>query len=112
MATKQSTIDYITEQTSRAGHVTAKRMFGEYPLYCDGKLVGLICDEQLFIKPTAAGRIYLGTVTEVASYPGAKPYFQIAGAKWDDADWLTELIKQTAAALPTPPAKKLTKKEH
>ena len=106
MATRPSTADFIVEQVGGAGHVRAKKMFGEYGLYCDGKLVGLVCDEQLFIKPTEEGRAYLGAVTEAAPYPGAKPYFLIAGEAWDDADWLTELIKLSAAALPIAATKK------
>lgn len=106
MATKQGTADFIVEQVCGAGHVIAKKMFGEYGLYCDDKLVGLVCDEQLFLKPTTAGRTYLGSVVEAAPYPGAKPYFRIAAEMWDDADGLTELIKVSAAALPSPAEKK------
>jgi len=106
MATKPSTVDLILEQASGAGHVTAKKMFGEYGLYCDGKLVALICDEHLFVKPTAAGRAYLGIVTEAAPYPGAKACLLIPGDAWEDAEWLSDLIKMTATALPMPAAKK------
>lgn len=106
VATKRSTVYFILERVSGAGHVTAKKMFGEYGLYCDGKLVGLVCDEQLFVKPTSEGRAYLGTVTEAPPYPGAKPCFLVDGEKWDDAEWLTELVKLSAAALPKPAAKK------
>ena len=106
MATRQDTVDLIVEQARGAGLVTAKKMFGEYGLYCDGKLVGLVCDEQLFVKPTDAGRAYLGSFTEAAPYPGAKPCFLIAGDAWDDADWLAEFIRLSAAALPMPAAKK------
>jgi len=56
MATQQSTVDYLLEQLRRAGSVSARKMFGEYALYRDGKLVALICDDQLYLKPTAAGR--------------------------------------------------------
>lgn len=106
MATRPGTADFIVEQVGGAGRVTAKKMFGEYGLYCDGKLVGLLCDDQLFIKPTAEARTYLGAVAEASPYPGAKPCFLIAGEAWDDADWLTELIKLSAAALPVPAPKK------
>lgn len=106
MATKESTVDFIVEQASRAGKVTAKKMFGEYGLYRDGKLVALVCDEQLFLKPTTAGHAYLEPVTEAPPYPGAKPCLLIAGEAWDDADWLSELFKLTAAALPVPAPKK------
>ena len=52
MATETDVMAYILEQLQDAGNVTARRMFGEYAVYCDGKVVGLICDNQLFLKPT------------------------------------------------------------
>jgi len=106
VASEQKTVDYILEQSAEAGVVTAKRMFGEYGLYCDGKIVALICDDQLFIKPTEAGRSYLGDVVEGFPFPKANPYFLIDGDRWDDSDWLAGLVKATADALPLPKPKK------
>jgi TfoX/Sxy family transcriptional regulator of competence genes len=80
-------------------------MFGEYAIYCGEKIVALFCDNQLFVKPTEAGKKFIGKVTESSPYPGAKPYFLIGGEKCDDGDWLTELIRLSAAELP-PPKKK------
>ncbi|RJT43728.1 TfoX/Sxy family protein [Legionella taurinensis] len=57
MSSKQSTIDFILEQITNAGTVYAKKMFGEYAIYCDDKVVALVCDDQLFVKPTTAGVI-------------------------------------------------------
>ena len=109
MSTQQKTVDYILEQAASAGDVTARKMFGEYGMYCDGKIMALICDDQLFIKPTQAGRDYLGEVTEGEPYPGAKPYFRVDGDRWDDADWLAGLVKATADDLPVPKPKKAKK---
>ena len=109
MSSQQKTVDYILEQAAGAGAVTAKKMFGEYGMYCDGKIIALICDDQLFIKPTAAGRAYLGEVTDGEPFPGAKPYFLIEGDRWDDADWLADLVKTTADDLPLPKPKKARK---
>ena len=106
MSTQQKTVDYIAEQSAGAGSITTKKMFGEYGMYCDGKVMAFICDDQLFIKPTEAGRAYLGTVTEAEAYPGSKLYFLIDGDRWDDADWLAGLVKATADALPAPKPKK------
>ena len=106
MATQQRTIDILLEQCAQAGPVTAKKMFGEYALYCEGKLVALVCDDKLFLKTTSAGRAYLGDVVEAAPYPGAKPSFLVTGETWDDADWLSELLRVTAADLPAPNPKK------
>nr|WP_295887754.1 TfoX/Sxy family protein [uncultured Devosia sp.] len=106
MSTQQKTVDYIVEQSASAGTITAKKMFGEYGMYCDGKVMAFICDDQLFIKPTAAGRAYLGEVTEAEAYPGSKMYFLVDGDRWDDADWLAGLVKTTANDLPAPKPKK------
>ena len=106
MSSQQKTVDYILEQSAGAGDMLARKMFGEYGLYCDGKIVAFICDDQLFIKPTAAGRAYLGAVTEAEAYPGSKPYFLVEGDRWDDSDWLASLVKTTADALPAPKPKK------
>lgn len=106
MSSQQKTVDYILEQSAAAGAMTAKKMFGEYGLYCDGKVMAFVCDDQLFIKPTEAGRAYLGAVTEAPAYPGSKLYFLIDGDRWDDADWLAGLVKATADALPAPKPKK------
>lgn len=102
MATNQSTVDYIVEQIRGAGAVAGRKMFGEYAVFCDGKMVALICDDQLFIKPTVAGRSHIGAITERPPYKGAKPYFWISGDRWDDSDWLTELVRVSAAELPLP----------
>ena len=56
MSSQQSTVDFILDQISEAGDVSAKKMFGEYGLYCNGKMVASVCDDQLFVKPTAGGR--------------------------------------------------------
>lgn len=106
MSTQQKTVDYILEQSASAGTMTAKKMFGEYGIYCDGKVMAFMADDQLFIKPTDAGRAYLGEVTEAAAYPGSKMYFLIDGDRWDDAEWLAGLVKATADDLPAPKPKK------
>ena len=84
--------------------MSAKTMFGEYGLYCDGKIVALVCDDQLFVKATAAGKAFIGDCTEGCPYPGAKPSLLIPGDKWDDREWLARLIALTAAEL-SPPKK-------
>ena len=106
MASQQSTVEYLLEQMVTAGSVSARKMFGEYGLYCDGKLVALVCDDQLFVKPTSAGRAVLGSAREVAPYPGAKPYFLVPGERWEDADWLAQLVRASVAELPAPVKKR------
>ena len=105
MASDQKFVDFITDQISGAGEIITKKMFGEYGIYADGKLFGLICDNQLFIKPTAAGRQFIGEVNEAAPYPGAKPGFLIED-KIENRDWLSKLVRMTLEELPVPKPKK------
>jgi TfoX/Sxy family transcriptional regulator of competence genes len=107
MATQQSTVDLILEQIAAAGAVSAKKMFGEYGIYCDGRMVALVCDNELFIKKTEAGKALVGDIEEKSPYPGAKPCFLISGERWEEREWLSKLISVSAAELPVP--KKKTK---
>jgi TfoX/Sxy family transcriptional regulator of competence genes len=102
MGTRQSTIDYLLEQVADAGIMSSRKMFGEYAVYCDGKVVALVVSDQVYLKATDAGRDYLEDVEEGFPFPGAKPWFAIPGDQWDDRRWAAELIAVTAAALPEP----------
>ncbi len=104
MATSLDTVHYIVDQAGLGRRLSFKKMFGEFALYLDDKVVAFICDDQLFLKPTAAGREYLGTVVEAPPYPGAKGYFLLISEP-DDPERLREALKVTAAALPVPKPK-------
>jgi TfoX/Sxy family transcriptional regulator of competence genes len=97
-----STIAFLLEQMEGAGDVSARKMFGEYAIYLDGKVVALVCGDQLYVKPTVAGRAFLGAPAEAPPYPGAKPCFTVDGGQWEDSERLSELIRITAAELPAP----------
>jgi TfoX/Sxy family transcriptional regulator of competence genes len=101
MASDQSFVEFIVEQIEPAGTVTYRKMFGEYGLYVDGKIVGLVCDNRLFLKPTEGGRALMGQVVEAPPYPGAKLSFLIEDGL-EDRDWLSALFKVTAQELPDP----------
>ena len=105
MVTDRRTVDYIIDQIVGAGAVSARPMFGEYGVYCDGKMIAIIADEQFFLKPTAGGRALAPDTDEAPPYPGAKPYLLIDPDRWDDRDWLTALVRITAAELPAPKPK-------
>ncbi len=48
MASNADFVHYITDQCGGAGEIVTKKMFGDYGIYCDGKIFGLICDDSLF----------------------------------------------------------------
>ena len=105
MASDLSFMEYVRDQMSGAGHVTFRKMFGEYAVYCGNKVVALVCDNQLFVKPTGGGRVMIGEVVEGPPYPGAKPYFLI-DEQLEDHKFMAELIRLTANELPVPKPKK------
>jgi TfoX/Sxy family transcriptional regulator of competence genes len=106
MASRQKTIDRLLGCLSGAGHVTAKKTFGEFCVYLDGKPVGLVCDDQFFVKPTRAGRELAPALADAPPYPNAKPHLLVPDDRWDDAAWLRELLEVTADELPAPKPKK------
>ncbi|MFZ5952175.1 MAG: TfoX/Sxy family protein [Candidatus Rifleibacteriota bacterium] len=104
MASSQDFVDYVVDQISWSVPVTSKKMFGEFAIYCGGKIVAMICDDQVFVKPTGKGREFIGEVVEGPPYPGAKPCF-IVTDQVDDREWLSRLIQLTSAELPQPKPK-------
>ena len=93
------------DQIENAGEITAKSMFGEYGIFSDGKIFGLVCDNKLFIKPTEGGREFIDDVVEAPPYPGAKNSFLIED-KVEDRKWLSELVRITLSELPEPKKKR------
>lgn len=97
MASNPSFVQYTVDQCSGAGDVSARKMFGDYGIYCNGKLFGLICDNSLYIKQTEAAKAILRAEDLRPPYPGAKPHFYIEDV--DDRDYLSALVRATCAAL-------------
>lgn len=104
MACNADFVQYIVAQCSGAGDITTKKIFGDYGIYCNGKLFGLICDNHLYVKPTEAGRAVLLKVDFRPPYEGAKDYFYIADV--DDRDYLSNLVSETYKVLLEPKKRK------
>lgn len=104
MASSKDFVQYIVDQCSGAGDIVAKKMFGDYGIYCDGKIFGLICDDRFYLKPTEAVRPLLRTEELRPPYEGAKNYFCIADV--DDRDYLSKLVAETCKVLPEPKQKR------
>jgi DNA transformation protein len=102
MATSQSTMDFLLDVLSDSHQVSARRMFGEYCLYYAGRPVGLVCDEQLFLKPSEEGRRLMRELDEGAPFPGARPHLRISPDLWDDRMWMNALVRATFDNLPPP----------
>jgi len=111
MVTDRDFIEYITEQTGLGNRLTSRKMFGEYALYLDGKVVAFACDNSLFIKPSAAASALALGLPQRPPYPGAKNY-PVADELLDDTDALRRLITETAVLMPAPKPAKPRKAKH
>jgi len=111
MASDQAFVEYIAEQLSDECEISFKAMFGGVTFYSKGKVVALVCDGQLFVKPANAGKEFIGEFVEAPAYPGARPSLLIQ-EQIEDSEWLSELIAITERELPKPrpKARKRTKK--
>ena len=97
MASNLDFVQYIADQCEGAGEIMVKKMFGDYGIYCDGTIFGLICDNCFYLKPTEASRAMLRIVEMRLPYDGAKDYFFIEDV--DDRDYMSELVKATCKEL-------------
>lgn len=101
MASKLEFVEFVAEQCRESGTVTYKKMFGEYGLYCNGKIFALVCDDQFFVKITKAGEKW--KLPKKPPYDGAKDYFLVEDV--DNAEFLTKLVTATVKELPEPKPK-------
>ena len=108
MASHKAFVDFVIDQIRDAGEITAKKMFGEYGIFSNGKIFGLICDNKLFIKPTEAGRAFIRNVVEAPPYQGARASFLIDD-RIEDSEWISNLVRLTLEELPEPKPKKKKK---
>lgn len=105
MASDLEFVQFVCDQVQEVGGISYRKMFGEYAVYVDGKVVGLVCDNRLFLKPTEPGRRLLGQPSEAPPYPGARPAFVLDDCL-EDGELLSALFRATADALPPPRPKR------
>ncbi len=104
MGTQAQTIDHLLDALAPLP-LSARKMFGEYALYLDGKVVALVCDDQLFLKPTPGAQAALPDCPTGPPYPGAKLHLLVTDAL-DDPDPVIAALKAVAAETAVPKQKK------
>lgn len=79
----------------------AKAMFGGYCFYVGDKVVGLVCDGRVFIKPSPRDDLLRGWAQLAPAYPGAKDSWQLpVSAVRETPDKVRAVVEHIAAALP------------
>lgn len=107
MATQRETVDFIIEKFRDPKRFAARAMFGEYALYADGKVVALVCDDQVYVKIVPASAALAGVCEQGTPYPGAKPHYLVEEEQLSQIDGLSGILFDIAA---TQPEKKVKKK--
>lgn len=110
MASCIKEVERIVGLLTEVGDISARKMFGEYGIYCSKKMIAMICDDRLFVKRTEEGYLFWGEHEEASPYPGAKPCMVLGERDFRDRWKLAELMRITYAHLPEPAAKKKAKK--
>lgn len=105
MSSSQEFVLYVCEQMKFAADVSYRRMFGEYGLFAEGKFFAVICDNQLFFKPTLPVQTRF-SLCQQPPYPGAKPYLRMDDL--DNPSLVSEITRLTLDSLPYLPSKKRT----
>lgn len=106
MATRKDTAAYILEQLGYPDRFGVRSMFGEFALYADGKVVGLICNDQLYVKILLESSGLERTTERAAPFPGAKDYYLVPEGGISGHRSLPDVLIRMAAVLPYPKAKK------
>lgn len=102
MASSLEFVSYVCEQIRGAGEITYKKMFGEYGLYCDGKIFGTVEDNQFCLKITKAGTELMPEAIIISPHEGARCFLI---EELEDREFLENLIQRTCAMLPNPKPK-------
>jgi TfoX/Sxy family transcriptional regulator of competence genes len=105
MSTQKETIEFILEKLGSSKRFSARAMFGEYALYADGKVVALVCDDQLYVKILPASNPLEGMCEKDSPYPGAKPHYIIEEDKISQMEDLPKILLNIAKDLPIPKKK-------
>ena len=98
MATSQEYAEFVLDQLSLVEGITARKMMGEYILYCGGKIFGGIYDDRLLVKPTASALEKMPDAKREFPYEGAKEMLLVE--RIDDRKFLRELVTSMYAELP------------
>ena len=106
MATSKETAAFILERLGQPERFSVKPMFCEFAIYADGRTVGFICDDQLFVKIMSESAALKGSCEHAPAYPGSKDYYLVPEELITGGHKLSRLLLAMSEALPLPKARK------
>lgn len=96
---------FVREVFSAAGDIVIKSMMGGYLVYLNGRLIGDICDNELFLKRTPTTDKLLADSELRYPYEGSKTLMHVFD-RFENTDLITELLEGMYTELPEKKSKK------
>jgi DNA transformation protein len=100
MATQPETMEFILEKLGDAKTFTSRMMFGEYALYANGKPVGFVCDDLLYVKILPESAALEDECEKGHAYPGSKLYYIVEESQLSSLEDLPQLLIDMAKSIP------------
>ena len=97
--------EYVRECFSEAGEIVIKSMMGGYLVYFNGKLIGDVCGDELFLKRTPTSDRLLVDSELRYPYKESKTLMHVFDS-FDDKSLIQELLEGMYAELPEKKSKK------
>ena len=100
MSSKKDFLDFVIDQIRDQELIKSRKMFGEYAICYDEKVVALICDDKLFIKNTIDGIRFFEqeygkeNIHLAPPFKGAKDWILLED-EIENREFLNELIEIT-----------------
>jgi DNA transformation protein and related proteins len=110
MATQKETIEFILGKLRDRKRFTTRAMFGEYALYADGKVAGLVCDDLLYIKILPASKELEGVCEKGHPFPGARLHYLVDEGQLSTIQNLPGILVAVSNAVPEKKKKSVRKK--
>ena len=123
MATSKEFHDYIVENLQKIGNVSTRKMMGEYCVYYQGpsvsaedmsgictgakKLIGDICGNCLFLKPTESVLRLMPDADRAYPYEGSKSLMVVVDDV-ENTERMAEVLNSMYEELPEPKKKRAT----
>ena len=97
--------EFVRDSFSAVGDIVIKSMMGGYLVYFNGKLIGDICNNELFLKRTPTSDRLLAESKLRYPYEGSKTLMHVFD-RFEDTDLIAELLEGMYAELPEKKPKK------
>lgn len=91
--------EYVREALSAAGDIVIKPMMGGYLVYRNGKLIGDICGNELFLKRTPTSDRLLADSELRYPYEGSRTLMHVFD-RFEDTALVRELLEGMYTELP------------